>query len=147
MSQLGSCRALIRDITIKTAFLLALVTVCRLSDLKRLDLSALKSSDTGFSLDCVEPKEYKIARFHSSKKVYVRQYDENTLLCSYSALQPPYMLAASDTIARWIKLVLKILSPSSLAKDMRVLSAFFLQNAAIDLAIVYIRDFTKEASN
>ncbi|EXX70490.1 hypothetical protein RirG_086970 [Rhizophagus irregularis DAOM 197198w] len=41
-----------------------------------------------------------------------------------------------DTIARWIKSILKISSPGSTAKDMRVLAAFFAQNAGAGLETI-----------
>ncbi|PKC14526.1 hypothetical protein RhiirA5_350220 [Rhizophagus irregularis] len=40
----------------------------------------------------------------------------------------PHTPAATDTIANWIISVVKLSFPNSSAKDIRVLSAFFLQN-------------------
>src|SRR6266496_2449215 len=157
----------IRDLSIKAAFLLALVTASRPSDLKRVDLSTLKKSPTSFTFDCIHPKEYNIARSHSisttkrsSKKIYVGYYKDEELLCPYRTLEslfsrtdkwrndqkkqkslflitkPPYTPAASDTIAGWIKSIIKLSSPNSTAKDMRVHSAFFLQNSGADLSTI-----------
>ena len=50
----------------------------------------------------------------------------------------PHTPAATDTIAGWIKSIIHLSSPTSSAKDMRVLSAFFLQNAGADLASVLV---------
>ncbi|CAB4431137.1 unnamed protein product [Rhizophagus irregularis] len=72
----------------------------------------------------------------SFKKIYIGRYDEDIILCPFNALQsllPPYTPATSDTIAGWIKSVIKISSPSSSA---RVLSVFFLQNAGGNLATI-----------
>ena len=84
----------IRDLLIKTAFLVALVSASRPSDLARIDISTIKESSNGLSLDCLEPKEYKIARAHSSstsksrtKKIFVGKYSENIHLCPYSAVK------------------------------------------------------------
>jgi hypothetical protein len=157
----------IRDLMIKTAFLLALVTASRPSDLRKIDLTTFRDLDTGCTLECIEPKEYKIARSHSlttskspTKKLYVGKYNDEPCLCPYTTLQclltrthswrddlkkqealflitrPPHTPAATDTIAGWIKSVIKISSSTSSAKDMRVLSAFFLQNAGGDLSTI-----------
>ena len=45
----------------------------------------------------------------------------------------PHSPAATDTIAGWIKSVIKLSSPDSSAKDMRILSAFLLQNSGANL--------------
>ena len=87
-------------------------------------------------------------------------YSEDSHLCPYNALdtllsrtaqwrnspkqqrslflitRDPHTPAATDTIAGWIKSIIRLSSPTSSAKDMRVLSAFFLQNAGADLASV-----------
>jgi hypothetical protein len=83
----------IRDLFIKTSFLLALVTACRQSDLKRIDLTTLRRTSTSITLSCVHPKEYKIARSHSLstskspvKQIYISIYIENPLLCPYMSL-------------------------------------------------------------
>src|SRR5687767_2896928 len=49
----------IRNLSIKTAFLLALVTACRPSDIHKIDLSSMTVTDTTYSFDCLLPKEYK----------------------------------------------------------------------------------------
>ena len=48
----------------------------------------------------------------------------------------PHTPAATDTIANWIKNVVQRSSSSSTAKDVRALSAFFLQNSGADLASI-----------
>lgn len=157
----------VRNLSIKTAFLLALVTACRPSDIHKIDLSSMHVTDTTYSFDCVMPKEYKIARSHSTstskspiKRIFIEAYKDDSQLCPYDALhtllsrttswristkqqnslflinREPHSPAAIETIAGWIKTVVRVSSSSSSAKDMRVLSAFFLQNAGADLASV-----------
>uniref|UniRef100_U9T2A3 Uncharacterized protein n=1 Tax=Rhizophagus irregularis (strain DAOM 181602 / DAOM 197198 / MUCL 43194) TaxID=747089 RepID=U9T2A3_RHIID len=70
----------IRNLIIKTAFLLALVTARRLKE--------------GYTLECRDPKEHKSAKSHSlntskssAKKLYVGRYEEDSLICPYNALQ------------------------------------------------------------
>jgi len=53
-----------KNLSIKTAFLLALVTASRPSDLTRLDLSTARVSRSSYSFDCIDPKEFKIAVSH-----------------------------------------------------------------------------------
>jgi hypothetical protein len=55
----------IRDLTIKTAFLVALVSASRPSDLIRINASSAKITDSGCVFTCIEPKEFKIATAHS----------------------------------------------------------------------------------
>ena len=157
----------IRDLSVKTAFLLALVTACRPSDLKRIDLTSARTTSSSYSFDCILPKEYKIAKSHSPsttkspvKRIFIGSYPEDLSLCPFDSLQTllsrtatwrtsptqkrslflitrdPHTPAATDTIAGWIKSIIRLSSPTSSAKDMRVLSAFFLQNAGADLASV-----------
>jgi len=84
----------LRDLSMKTAFLIALVTASRPSDIFRMDLSTAVLSESSLSIDCVAPKEYNIALAHSTatskkrvKKVFIGSYSENPLLCPFSALQ------------------------------------------------------------
>jgi hypothetical protein len=157
----------IRDLTIKTAFLLALVTASRPSDLRKTDLTTLRKSSTSIKLECIAPKEYKIARAHSLsttkapvKQLYIGVYKDDPYLCPYAALTAllsrtedwrntmdqkraiflitvgPHTPAATDTISGWIKSIVQRSSSSSSAKDMRVISAFLLQNSGADLASV-----------
>ena len=84
----------LKDLSVKTAFLMALVTASRPSDLVRLDLSTARISESSYSFECIEPKEYKIALAHSAsttkqriKVVYVGSYPDNPNLCPYSALR------------------------------------------------------------
>jgi hypothetical protein len=157
----------IRDLFIKTAFLMALVTASRPSDLRRIDLTTVKVSRTSITMDCINPKEYNIARSHSlsttkspNKRIYIGSYDDDPQLCPYKALtvllertelwrstpdkkkaiflisRDPHTPAATDTIANWIKTVVQRSSSSSTAKDIRALSAFFLQNSGADLASI-----------
>jgi hypothetical protein len=152
---------------IKTSFLLALITACRPSDLKKIDLTTLRRTSTSITLSCVYPKEYKIARSHSLstskspiKQIYISIYTEDPLLCPYMSLssllsrteawrisneqkcsifliiRKPHSPAVTDTIASCIKTIITLSSPSSSAKDMQSLAAYFLQNAGADLASI-----------
>ena len=118
-------------------------------------------------MDCVYPKEYKIARSHSlttskspSKPIYISIYPDEPLLCPFTTLSSllertefwrisddqksciflittgPHTPAATCTIAGWIKSIIEQSSPSSTAKDMRVTSAFLLQNSGADIAAI-----------
>lgn len=165
ISELGNNDSMsIRDLSLKTAFLLALVTACRPSDLHRINVLSCKSSNLGYTFECVEPKEYKIAVAHSLatsksrvKKLFIGKYQENRSLCPYEAVttllsrtqqwrdtekqkkalflitRQPYTPASVDTIANWIKSIIRLSSSESKAKDLRVLSAFFAQNAGAGL--------------
>ena len=56
--QLGDNNSmLIRDLSIKTAFLLALVTACCPSDLKKIDLTSIRETVSSYSFDCLLPQE------------------------------------------------------------------------------------------
>ncbi|CAB4433964.1 unnamed protein product [Rhizophagus irregularis] len=78
----------IRNLIIKTAFLLALVTASRPSDLKKVNITTIKSSSSGYTLECRDPKEHKSAKSHSlTKKLYAGRYEEDSLICPYNALQ------------------------------------------------------------
>jgi hypothetical protein len=156
----------IRDLCIKTAFLLALVTASRPSDLKRIDLTTMKRTRTSITFNCIKPKEYNIARSHSLsttkspiKRIYIGTY-EDPVLCPYTALtdlldrtaswrisadqkktiflisREPYTPAATDTIANWIKYALQKSSSESTAKDLRSLSACLLQDSGSDLSTI-----------
>ncbi|PKY41217.1 hypothetical protein RhiirA4_395666, partial [Rhizophagus irregularis] len=60
----------IRNLIIKTAFLLALVTASRPSDLKKVNITTIKSSSSGYTLECRDPKEHKSAKSHSLQKSF-----------------------------------------------------------------------------
>src|SRR6185437_15190312 len=75
------------------AFLIALVSASRPSDLVRIDLSTIRVSRSSLSFQCIDPKEFKIALAHSSstmkknsKSIFVGSFPENDRLCPYSAL-------------------------------------------------------------
>ncbi|RGB41197.1 hypothetical protein C1646_663220 [Rhizophagus diaphanus] len=116
-----------------------------------------------------------------SKKIFVGVYPDERHLCPYEAVtsllsrtslwrvsadqkralflitKEPHSPASVDTIAGWIKSILKISSPGSTAKDMRVLAAFSLKmleldwrpclHLAIGLVIRFISVSTKEVLN
>src|SRR5438067_7596441 len=55
----------LRDLSIKMAFLLALVTGSHPSDLKKINLITMTKTRSGFTFNCMYLKKYKIARSHS----------------------------------------------------------------------------------
>ena len=84
----------IRDLSIKTAFLMALVSASRPSDLVRIDATSMKESDNGYSFNCIEPKEFKIAIAHSTttskpnvKRIFIGKYPDDSHLCPFLAVQ------------------------------------------------------------
>jgi hypothetical protein len=83
----------IHDLSMKTVFLLALVTASRPSDLRRIDLFTLKVTCSLLMVECIKPKEYNIAKTHSlttnksaSKRIYIGLYESSEYLCPYSTL-------------------------------------------------------------
>src|SRR2546430_161657 len=52
----------------------------------------------------------------------------------------PHTSATVDTIANWIKSIIRISSPTSSAKDMRTITAFFLQDAGTNLSSILALD-------
>jgi hypothetical protein len=50
------------DLSMKTAFLLALVTASRPSDLRRINLSTLKVTHSSLMVECIKLKEYNITK-------------------------------------------------------------------------------------
>ncbi|CAB4407168.1 unnamed protein product [Rhizophagus irregularis] len=83
-----------RQLTVKTAFLIALVTASRPSDIIRMDLTTLQATDNSYSFDCVAPKEYNIASAHSTatikrriKRIFIGSYSDNLLLCPFLTLK------------------------------------------------------------
>ena len=156
----------LKNLSAKTAFLVALVTASRPSDLTRIDLTSARITRSSYSFDCIEPKEYKIAMSHSSstkrriKTLFIGSYDDSPTLCPFRALnsllsrtshfrnttdsqksiflisRQPYSPATVDTVANWIKSVLKKSATHLTAKDVRSTSASLAQNAGADLATV-----------
>ncbi|GBC08799.1 hypothetical protein RclHR1_08390013 [Rhizophagus clarus] len=131
----------IRDLSIKTAFLLALVTASRPSYLKCIDLSSMQKTTSAITFDCIYLK----------KDLCLHPYNAIATLLDYTSdwrnfteqrrslfliTQDPHTLATSNTISGWIKSVVQKSSTTSSAKDMRVLSAFLLQNAGADMTTI-----------
>lgn len=156
-----------RNLSLKTVFLIALVTASRPSDLTKIDMSTAKITNVSYSFECIAPKESKIALAHApsttkrrSKTVFIGSYSDNPHLCPYSALKTlisrtshlrtsndrkrsiflitkqPYTPASVDTVANWIKEVMKKSSQSLTARDVRSTSASLAQNSGADLATV-----------
>ncbi|CAG8641859.1 19887_t:CDS:2 [Gigaspora margarita] len=84
------------------AFLIALGSASRPSDLHRIVLNTLQKSKTGISFTIINPKETNISISHT----------------------------AVDTISRWIKEILSQTDPDAKAKDIRSLLALLAQDAA-----------------
>ena len=57
----------IKDFHHKTAFLMALLSACRLSDLHHLDALSYQQSSSGYTFNCIDPKEYKIAHIQHQR--------------------------------------------------------------------------------
>lgn len=83
----------IRDLTCKTAFLMALVSACHPSDLHHIDAQDYKRTRHRFLFSCIAPKEYNIAIAHSastskarSKSIFIGVYSDNNRLCPYEAI-------------------------------------------------------------
>ncbi|CAG8769604.1 17846_t:CDS:10, partial [Cetraspora pellucida] len=142
----------------KVAFLLAITTACRLSDLSRIDITSQVQTEHSMMFNIKNPKEHKISIAHGSnksqiKRVYIGNYEElpeisplnavNTLLKHTNAWRitkeqrehlflistNTHFSASVDTIARWIKEILKEASPDLKAKDARSVAAFYTQNS------------------
>ncbi|CAG8679794.1 2612_t:CDS:2, partial [Dentiscutata heterogama] len=148
----------------KTAFLLAITTGSRPSDLCRLDMTSISRSRGGINIKCIMPKEAKISTAKGgnkrSKIVFIGKYDDEPLLCPLTTLnclkeridhlnipteskkhlfissRIPHKPVSVDTISRWIKEILHLSNPDLTAKDTRALSAFFAQNAGVDLPTI-----------
>ncbi|RGB41910.1 hypothetical protein C1646_684437 [Rhizophagus diaphanus] len=114
---------LIRNLTVKTSFLIALVTASRPLDLKRIDLFTLKITRNSITLECIKPKEYNIAKAHSlsstKSPAFITLIDrtrqwrdtEDKKKSLFLITREPYSPAATDTIAGWIKTVYRNLHP------------------------------------
>jgi hypothetical protein len=79
---------------VKTAFLVALVTASRPSDIVKMDLTTLQATDNSYSFDCVALKKYNIASAHSTattkcriKRIFIGSYSDNLLLCPFLTLK------------------------------------------------------------
>ncbi|CAG8846839.1 12315_t:CDS:1, partial [Gigaspora margarita] len=142
----------------KVAFLLAITTASRPSDLARIDFSSCKLMDNGVLLTIKNSKKYKISLSHSrnklyTKQIYVEDYTElpdifsimavNVLLkyteswrktieqksCLLLTSTSNYKPLASSTIANWIKEILIEAFSNLRAKDTQVLVAFYVQTS------------------
>ncbi|CAG8848561.1 32859_t:CDS:2, partial [Gigaspora margarita] len=120
----------------KTAFLCALSSASRPSDLARLDLTTINNTQNGVTLHCLNPKESNIALGHGiSKKRFKKNFrttkEQRTFI--FLSNVGDHKPAAVDTIANWLKDIIKKSAPEGKAKDIRVLSALLAQNAGVDL--------------
>src|ERR1044072_6275697 len=84
----------LRNLSLKTVFLMALVTASHPSDLTRIDLSTARFASNSYFFNCIVPKESKISLAHApsttksrTKTVFVRSYPDNPDLCPFSALK------------------------------------------------------------
>src|SRR5207248_9788090 len=63
------------------------------SDLKKIDLTSIRETVSSYSFDCLLPKEYKIARSHSSsttknpvKRIFIEEFPKDPLLCPFNSV-------------------------------------------------------------
>src|SRR6266540_2133644 len=85
---------LIRNLSLKTAFLVVLVTAYQPLDLHRINILSCCQVSSGYIFDCYELKEYKIAKTHSLstlksriKRIFLEKYQENSQLYPYKAVK------------------------------------------------------------
>ncbi|GBC06023.1 hypothetical protein RclHR1_06570007 [Rhizophagus clarus] len=143
-----------RYLSTKTAFLLALATASRPSNLRRVYLSTDKKT---YSFGFIQSKVMELHSIHSLSstkapvnKIYTGTHNEE-YFCPYKAFtaftertqschdtlekkralflitRKPFSPAATDTLANWIKSVVQKSSVTSSANDIRTFSAFSLQ--------------------
>ncbi|CAG8805010.1 382_t:CDS:2, partial [Gigaspora margarita] len=144
-----------------TAFLTALGTAIRPSNLQRIDLRTLCKSKQGISLEITNPKEVNISIAHGgnkyrTKKIFIDYYNDHDLCPASTMLKlldrtqkwrnipelqehlfltstTPHRLATVYTISRWIKHILTQADPAAKTKDIRTILALFAQDAGADM--------------
>lgn len=132
LENMGSYKDLsLKDLTIKTAMLLALTRPSRSADLCQLDLSQSKERPEGFTFHpTVLPKQARAGR--SIQEFFFPRFSDNKLICPVEALNQyvskteslrsqgqdrvtrlfigcvkPHKPVTSSTVARWLKTVLE----------------------------------------
>ncbi|CAG8451204.1 14411_t:CDS:2 [Cetraspora pellucida] len=149
----------------KVTFLLAITTACRPSDLVCIDITSQVQTEHGMMLNIKNPKEHKISIAYGgnkpqTKRIYIENYEElpeisplntvNTLIRHtevwrttkeqkehlFLILTNAHTPASVDTIAKWVKEILREASPDLKAKDARSLAAFYTQNSGADLTTI-----------
>ncbi|RIB20896.1 hypothetical protein C2G38_1963255 [Gigaspora rosea] len=113
----------------KTAFLCALSSASRPSDLARLDLTMLTNTPNSITIQCINPKEINIA-IDRTQNLWFTNEQRAAVFLSCVGLHNP---ASIDSIANWLKNIIRKSAPDGKAKDIRVLSAMLAQNGGADL--------------
>ncbi|CAG8776292.1 4627_t:CDS:2, partial [Gigaspora margarita] len=121
----------------KTAFLCALLSASRPSNLARLDLTTMTNTQNGITIQCINPKEINIAIATSlchyldrTQNLQFTNEQRTAVFLSCIGLHRPTSI---DSIANWLKNIIRKSAPDGKAKDIRVLSAILAQNGGADL--------------
>ncbi|CAG8815755.1 22745_t:CDS:2 [Gigaspora margarita] len=124
----------ILDLSQKAAFLTALGTASRPSDLQKIDLRTLCKSKQGISLEITNSKEVNISIAHGLLD-RTQEWRNTPELQEYLFLTSTILhcLATVDTISRWIKHILIQADLAAKTKDIRTISALFAQDAGVDM--------------
>ncbi|CAG8809413.1 38859_t:CDS:2, partial [Gigaspora margarita] len=123
----------------KTAFLCALSSASKPSDLARLDLTTLTNTQNGITIQCINPKEINIAIGHginkkrTKKNLRFTNEQRTAIFLSCISLHRP---ASIDSIANWLKDIIRKSAPNRKAKDIRVLLAMLAQNGSANLNLI-----------
>ncbi|RIB27134.1 hypothetical protein C2G38_2029652 [Gigaspora rosea] len=155
----------ISNLAKKTAFLLALTSASRPSDLHRISIRSMTATKDGYVLQIQKPKEHNISIAHGGKKsskksIAIGFYKEEPAICPASvfstllnrtsewrlraegedkpflSLVPPHNAVSVDTISRWIKSILTMANPTAKAKDPRAISANLAQESGADISSI-----------
>ncbi|CAG8839774.1 23152_t:CDS:2, partial [Gigaspora margarita] len=114
----------------KIAFLCALLSASCPLDLARLDLITINNTQNGITLHCLNPKKLNIALGHRISKKHSKKKQKTSIFLSNVGDHKP---ATVNTIANWLKDIIRKLAPEGKAKDIHVLLALLAQNTGVDL--------------
>ncbi|CAG8739360.1 6630_t:CDS:2 [Cetraspora pellucida] len=149
----------IYDITPFLNYIVALA--CHPSDLAHLDLTTIRSITNGIIIECINSKGANITIGHGinkkhTKRIFIGKYQDDVRLCPATALHyylartkelwhskeqrtaiflsniSSYKPAAVDTIANWLKDIIRRSAPEGKAKDIHILSAMLAQNLMLE---------------
>ncbi|CAG8738386.1 43329_t:CDS:2 [Gigaspora margarita] len=105
----------------KTAFLCALLSTSRPSDLARLNLTTLTNTQNGITIQCINAKEINIAIATSlhhyldrTQNLWFTNEQKTAVFLSCIGLHRP---ASINSIANWLKDIIKKSAPDGKAKD------------------------------
>ncbi|CAG8796600.1 11080_t:CDS:2 [Gigaspora margarita] len=127
-------------LTKKIAFLYTLLSTSQSSDLAKLDLTMLTNTQNSITIQCINPKEINIAIATSlchyldrTQNPWFTNEQRAAMFLSCVGLHRP---ASIDSIANWLKDIIRKLAPDGKAKDLRVLLAMLAQNGSADLNLI-----------